>query len=62
MTFWQKYFRNELKAIELILNSGDTVLFYGLPTDYCEQKRKEILQNLLRVQINEHQGYSSDET
>jgi hypothetical protein len=33
-----------------------------LPTDYCEQKRKEILQNLLRVQINEHQGYSSDET
>jgi hypothetical protein len=54
VSFWQKYFRNELVAIELILDSGDPELLYGLTIDYCEQKRKSIIAQLIRIQINEH--------
>ena len=54
MTFWQKYFRNELIAIELILNSGDPELLYGIPLSYCVAKRQVVMQNLLMVQINEY--------
>lgn len=54
MTFWQKYFRNELSAIELILNSGDPELLYGIPLSYCINKRRAVIANLIRLQIAEY--------
>ncbi len=57
ISFWQKYFRNELIAIEEILNSGDPELFYGIPKSYCINKRKEVIASLIRIQINEYSAF-----
>ena len=50
VSFWQKYFRNELSAIERLINSG-----LRIDCD-LDKRRSEIIKNLARVQIAEHRG------
>ena len=56
ITFWQKYYRSQLRAIERIMDDKTEEFSYGLK-DYCIIARKECLRDLLRTQIYE---YSSD--
>lgn len=51
ISFWQKYWRNELIGVEIVLACEQPYL----PKSYCETKRKEIINNLIRIQINEYQ-------
>ena len=53
MTFWQKYYRSQLDAIDHIMSDKTEEFSYGLK-DYCINARKECLSNLLRTQINEY--------